>query len=409
MIFRSQIPYRKPGAYAALIWPLVQLKRAFRFAYGLIQKVLWAELIQGEKLDELTNLGIFLIFCLLSLLAYYCRDYNNLVILGFFLIWFFDYQFAKHQYLHSNQQVHSSLEIRGDWVLWQTMPPYGQVKRSKFQRTEVKQISILRTQVCSGAFQEVMGATWQVYVTLADQSEFLFSEERQILAVVEKGKQLATYFNVPLRFIASEGKSDYAAEQLNIEQGNRLAPWPKTIQCQATPRQWHIYSKWGLNNSWKLFQAIAQQSGFLLFLLIMSGFMIRFGELLNFLMTLFWGKASLYPPTLNFFDLDLDWRDKAALIFAAGLMVVKGAQLSHEEHIYIDRDHLNFFIDNKKIAQLRTQEIQIILLVKEPYLAIFVLAQDKAIEIRDLQQEEEFRALLLKLEEGVMQFQRTGL
>lgn len=72
MSFRGEITYLQKGFYASLIWPLVQVKKAFQLIYDLILKIVWSELIEGKKIDnELASLAIFLIFCLFSLVAYY--------------------------------------------------------------------------------------------------------------------------------------------------------------------------------------------------------------------------------------------------------------------------------------------------------------------------------------------------
>lgn len=287
--------------------------------------------------------------------------------------------------------------------------PDGKTRKSKFERSQLGQSSISRTYVYGGAFEEKIGTVWEVYLTLCDRSEFLIYQQSRLIDAVKKAKQLASYFNVPLIFIASEGNGAYAAQRLNLEESNHQTSASKTIQFQTSPRKWHIYSKWRLISSWYLLKQIFQKSGFLLFVLIVAAFMTRLGDLLNSFIGFYLGEdVILLPSIFGWFDPDIDWNDIVKLAIASGILIFKGWQLSREKHIYIDAARLEYFIDNSKIAQLKTNEIEATLFVKNPDPAILILAQDKAIEIKDLQREEEFKALLLKIEEGVMQFWRIS-
>lgn len=137
--------------------------------------------------------------------------------------------------------------------------------------------------------------------------------------------------------------------------------------------------------------------------------MTRFGDLLNSLMVFYLGREDVtleLPSIFGWFDPDIGWNGVVKLTIASGILIFQGWHLSREKHIYIDTEQLKYFIDNNKIAQLKTNEIEATLFVKNPAPAILILAQNIAIEIKDLQQEE-FRALLLKIEEGVMQLRRA--
>lgn len=410
MSFRGKIIYSQKGFYASLILPLVQVKKALELIYDLILKIVWSELIEGKKIDnELASLAALLIFCLFSLFAYYLQDYAELAIISFFCIWFLDYWFAKNKYIYSKKLATISLDNHNnDFVLWYMNMPDGKTRKAKFERSQIGQISISQTYIYGGAFEEKMGMVWEVYLTLCDRSEFLIYEQSKLIEAVRKAKQLAIYFDVPLIFIASEGNGAYAAQELNLE-ANYQTSAPKTIQFQTTSRKWHIYSKWRLTSSWYLLKQIFHKSGFLLFVLLIAGFMTRFGNLLDFFIGFYLGREDpiLLPSIFGWFAPDIDWNDILKLTIASGIIISKGWQLSREKHIYIDADQLGYFIDNSKVAQLQTNEIEAILFVKNPDLAILILAEDKAIEIKNLQREEEFKALLLKLEEGVIKFWRA--
>ncbi len=411
MSFRGKITYTQKGFYASLIWPLVQVKKAFQLIYDLILKIVWSELIEGKKIDELASIAIFLVFCLFSLVVYYLQNYKELIIVAFFWIWFLDYWFAKKQYSYSKKQTIISLNnYNNNFVLWYMNLPNGRTRKAKFERSQIGQISISKTYVYGGAFEEKIGIVWEVYVTLCDWSEFLIYEHRKLIDAVKEAKQLATHFDVPLIFVSSEGNGAYAAQRFNFEKSNHQDSWPKTIQFHTTPRKWHIYSKWRLTSSWYLLKQIFQKSGFLLFVLILAAFMTRFGDLLNSFIAFYLGREDVtleLPSIFGWFAPDIVWNDVVKLTIASGILIFKGWQLSREKHIYIDTDQLEYFIDNSKIAQLKTNEIEATLFIKNPDPAILILTQDKAIEIKDLQQEEEFIGLLLKLDEGVMQLRRA--
>lgn len=408
--FRSQITYTQKGFYASLIWPLVQVKKAFQLIYDLILKIVWSELIEGKKIDdELASLAVFLIFCLCSLVTYYLQDYRELILIAFLWVWLLDYWFAKNQYFHSKRKTIICLNnSNSDLVLWQMNLPNVKTRKAKFERSQIGQISISKTYVYGGAFEEKIGTAWEVYVTLCDWSEFLIYQHRKVIDAVKEAKQLATHFDVPLIFASSEGNGAYAAQRLNFQESNHQT-WTKTIQFQTTPHKWHIYSKWQMTSSWYLLRQIFQKSGFLLFVLTIAAFMTHFGDLLNSFMAFYLGREDVtleLPSIFGWFDPNIVWNDVVKLTIASGIIIFKGWHLSREKHIYIDVNKLEYFIDNNKIAQLKTNEIKATLFVKNPDPAILILAQNTAIEIKDLQHEE-FKALLLKLEQGVIHLRRA--
>jgi hypothetical protein len=61
------------SSYARLILPAVAVKRFFQTLYRLVVNALWSELSTGKAEDQLFVMLVCLIFCVLSLLAYYSR------------------------------------------------------------------------------------------------------------------------------------------------------------------------------------------------------------------------------------------------------------------------------------------------------------------------------------------------
>ncbi|MBR8829010.1 MAG: hypothetical protein DSM107014_14110 [Gomphosphaeria aponina SAG 52.96 = DSM 107014] len=315
----------------------------------------------------------------------------------FLTLWLIDYHLAKKQYLYG-KQITVTMELgEADSVLWQMLPPEGRIL--EFLPTQIRQISLVHQQILGGAFQEVMGTVWQVEINLEDGNNLLIDQEKKAFIAVKKAKIIASYFNVPIIFISSEGKGKYAAEEIAFE---AVAALPQTIKLQQKNGKFHIYSQWQLNNSWLLLKQIFQKSGFLLFLLVMNGFMLGFGALVNaiVLSNLGINVGVVYLPGIfHWFKPELGWT--FWLTIAILVMIFKGANLSHAKHIYLDKEELKIYRDNQKIGQIKTKNIETTLLIKEPFSVILILGENQELIIQDLQQEAEFRAFILKLEEGL--------
>lgn len=232
--FRGEALAPTRNMYISLILPFVALKKFLQTLYRLSIGLLWAELMEGKTSDQGFTLIVFLIFCILSLFSYYCRSAIGMMLILGCILWFIDYQLAKGQFLSSKRIVSTVLECRGDWVVWQRQISGDRSEHTKFQVHQIDQISLMRTQVRGGAFQEILGTVWQIYLTLCDRTELLFHETQDTLAAFEKANQLSHYFTVPLVVVGSEGEGLYAAEPLDL-QGvtERIRTYP-TIRCQKS-------------------------------------------------------------------------------------------------------------------------------------------------------------------------------
>ncbi len=86
LIFQGTTSYLSEHWYAKIISPLIQVKKLLQSVYEFLLHIIWSELIYGKKLDnELDSLLAFIVFCLLSLLGYYLRDYIQLILIIFLL------------------------------------------------------------------------------------------------------------------------------------------------------------------------------------------------------------------------------------------------------------------------------------------------------------------------------------
>jgi len=413
MRFNGSIAHQNQNFYIDLIIPFVKLKKGFQAVHEWLIKMIWSELIEGEKIEsELVSLVALLIFCLLSLFFYYTQDYTNYMIGASLVIWLLDYHLAKYLYLFNNKYTKTSLDSKSDWLLWQITNPDGETSREKFKRSEISRISIFRYPILGGAFQEVMTTVWRVHVTLCNMSEFLIYEEASTTEAVKKAKELATYFDVPLYFAFSETNGSYADKVLRYSSLNDKRLAPESIKLITTANQWKIYSQWNFIDIKLLLRKIFKQSGFFLFLLIATSVMTHFGELLSFLIEPLLGKQShtltldlSFSGILSFFKPKGGWKNIIQYSVAIGIMIYQGWQLSKNKRIYIDKNNLNVFTGKKKLGQLKMSDLEFVLFIKQPLPAILLIAQNNVVEINNLQTEDEFRSLLLKIESGVKYFQ----
>jgi hypothetical protein len=334
----------------------------------------------------------------------------GLILLLCCLLWLIDYQIAKKQFLQ-NERLATTLECQGNWAIWQQhsqqtpvtptrRPLKAQMDYAKFQVSQITQISLVRSSVRGGAFQDVLGTIWQVYLTLSDRSELLLSETISIAQAFEQADQLSQQFAVPAIVLASEGAGKYAAEPVNLPTALQTAQASSTIRCQQSAGQWHIYSQWRLISTWQLLCQSLQRFGFLLFTVLVAHWMIQFGGLLHFCGAV-WLRAEIGFEQFDALAWQWPWQSSAGLLLALAIILVKGAQLSRPEHLYVTPKHLTFFLDTKKINQLAASTVASILFLKQPFPSLLILAEDGEVEIRELQHENEFRLMLLQLEKAL--------
>lgn len=398
--FRGEVFGLTPSFYASLILPFVALKRFLQTLYQLVVGQLWSELLEGKTANSSLTLSTFLIFCILSLVSYYCRAAISVSLVVGCLLWFVDYRIAKAQFDSGKRSLFTTLEGQGDWVVWQRQTSVDSTEHSQFQTAAVAQISLIRTQIRGGAFQEVLGIGWQVYLTLWDRTELLVHEALDPAIAFAKANQLSHYFAVPVLVLSSEGLGCYAAEPLNLSGVIQRSRFCSTIRCQKSAQRWHIYSQWQASSSWRLVKQILQRCGFLLFAIIAVNLMIQFGGLLHVLIFAWFNPQTVI--WVNGLHSGFRWQAILELGLALSMMIVQGARLSQEEHIYITPDRLTFFLNTKQIGDLATPAIDSILFLKQPFPSLLILAGDQTLEIRGLQHETEFRTMVLQLHEAIV-------
>ena len=107
-------------------------------------------------------------------------------------------------------------------------------------------------------------------------------------------KKLANYFKVDIIFTHSKGNNSYVEQELesrtfaNIINQNSVG-----VKCQKKSKKIHIYTQWRWSNTWNFLKMLFEKAGFLLFIIIMSGFMIKLGGLLDNIISVIRGKDDI--------------------------------------------------------------------------------------------------------------------
>jgi hypothetical protein len=418
MNFQGQIPNHQKEFYTTFLMPIVFLKKAVESVRRYIAKTIWSELVQGEKIDnEIFNLILFTVFCLVSLITFRLEKYQTAFIVGAAILWRLDRFLAKQQYFASKKRTATSLSANKDnLVLWKMITPNAEPRQFKFHRNNIINIQISPVRVNGGAFEEPIARAWQVAIALNDRTQLLMYEELRAIDAFNQAKELATYFDIPILFANSEGQTHYAdrASEHALDSTKGLTRKPirnNAIKLNQTAQRWHIFSHWTLNHSWKFFGKVFYDSGFLIFVLLLARFMSRFGEMLDTLITYYRENQIVYldfSGIINFFlNPNLTAIDLAGIAIATIVMIVRGAQISQIKHIYIDKQKLRYAINAKEIRDFNLPEIEAVVLITKPDPVLLICGGDRALEVKDLLLEDDYRAMLVNIENGLARFQGT--
>jgi PAS domain-containing protein len=401
MNFQGQIPNRQKEFYTTFLIPIVFLKKAVESVRRYIAKTIWSELVQGEKIDnEILNLILFAVFCLLSLITFRLERYQTAIIIGSAILWRLDQFLAKQQYFASKKRT----------VLWKMVAPNAEPRQFKFHRNNINHIKISLVQVNGGAFEEPIARAWQVAIALKDETQLLIYEELRAINALNHARELASCFDIPILFTDSEGQTHYAdrafEQALDSPKGlTRKATQNNAIRLNQTAQRWHIFSHWTLNHSWKFFGKVFYDSGFLIFVLLLARFMSRFGEMLDTLITYYRENQIVYldfSGIINFFlNPHLSAIDLAGIAIATAVMIIRGAQISQIKHVYIDKQRLRYAINAKEIRQFNLPEIEVVVLIAKPSPVLLICDRDRALEVKDLLLEDDYRAMLVNIENGL--------
>lgn len=404
--FRGRCPSSLQGVYASLTTSGIAIRRLITLPYELIVQLVWSSFTQGRAYDFSISVVAIALFAVLSALFYSLRDYDSLLILALIGIWLIDYGLAQIHYRRARSQA-ISLSCRSQWCVWQMQLQPND--RQKFRLTDVRQIEIAPVHLRGGVFQVPLARAWQVALVFIN-GKLLFSQEQTAWQALQQGKDLAAYFTVPVQFAHSQGQNPYAAQPLVLQRLRDNRTFPSTIRTQSSSQVWRIDSQWRFSSFGVLLEQIFQEAGFLFFVVAIVNLMILVGKSLFTITAIASGQESFDPATLTVSGLlmwsvsDFDWLEVVEAAIAIGVLVLKGAELSREEHLRITKDVVQFSLDHQQIAEIPTQAIEATLFIEQPQPLLLILSDQQAIEIPGLQQEIEFRAMLCKLDEALSYF-----
>lgn len=416
MKFQGQIPNRDREFYTTFLMPIVLLKKSVDSVRRYIDSIIWSELVKGEKVDnEILNLVLFAVFCLLSLLAFRVEKYHTSVIILFSCLWFVDRVLAKRQHFYAKKRSITSLTMsKDDMLAWKLVSPSEEPRQIRFHRHNLSHIAVRAIRVNGGAFDSAITRAWQVEVALTDNTNLLMYEETRASDAIARARELADFLDTQIIFRDSKGQSQYAdpaiaQASLPPKGTDRKLSISDAVGLNQTAKRWHIFSRWTFAHSWQFFGKVFHDSGFLLFVLLLTRFMSRFGEMLDTLITYYRSSEIIYldfSGIINFFlNPHLSWVDIMGLAIAITTMIIRGAQISQVKHVYIDDQKFKFVINRKEICQFDLPEIEIVLLVTKPEPLLLICDRDRALEIRDLLREDDYRAMLVNIENGIDHFQ----
>jgi hypothetical protein len=394
-VYTGTILYPSPSPYALAITPLVQLKKIFQSLYTSLLKVMWQELWAGEVQDnEAFNLILFLIFLLLCWLTFSFRTASQWLFTLFFLFWFIDNSITHRNFQegHYIRRVYLRRDGPGN-LRWQLQLPQSPPLSMEFNPGQVQSIGVQRREIRGGAFQDKLATVWQGQLLLYDGSDWIFEEDQNLDRVLEAIAVIQGLLGepVPVVFEASHGLGAYALNRITPQEEAQLLQQRQGVGVKRTERKWQIFSRWRWGDSWLLIQQIFRESGFLLFVILMMGFMVQLGAILDGFRRAFAGEM-VYVEIPTNFGLVLpwqDWRIGLPLLLAIAVMIYRGWGLSRVKHCAVDQHFVRANLDHQSLGKLTTEAVEAVLTVGREKPEILVLTASHSLVIPSFQRLEE--------------------
>ena len=397
-------PHSSP--YAIIIFPWVQLKKLFQSLYALLLRLLWAELIEGEAKDnDFLSLLLFIIFLALAWVSFRLAGILPWLMLSFFILWYLDYGIAYRAYGQGRYQRTVNLSLTEAHTLhWQTQLSRQAPLVMEFEPQQIRQLAITVREIRGGAFGEPLARVWQLQIILLDHSDWVIEEDVSLERILPLANALATRFAVRCIFAGSQGWGDHAERGIDSQQIALKNKEKAGLGCRITAHKWYIFSRWRWHNSWALIKEIVQHSGFLIFVLLISGLMVQIG---GFLDTLFVARQPQEPIIINLslpfrtIFAGYGWPSFLSLIAAIAVMVYRGWQLSRVKQSVIDRHFLRVSLEQESLGKLPTQEIISGLFLSTSPPMLWLLTPSQVLAIPPLPCQEDNLRYLQAIYEGI--------
>lgn len=399
MDFRGYIYYPPARVWRQLLFPLAQVKKLFVKIYHFILNSIWSELMSGEKIDnEIINLLLFFVFCGLSWLFFKGQSYREIILIFFFILWVIDQQISQFDYKQIRNWLPVAINLDDKNLIIKSMRFGSEVVCLEYSKEEITSSAIAPRLILSHGFQSEIAVSWQTILRLSNGAEIMINETKKPETALGKLKPLASQLELPIQYVDSEGYHPYAMSDLNWDKNNKVSAIKAEEKKNNT---WHIYSQWRWQDSWQLLKQILQRSGFFIFVLIMSRFMVNFGGFINDLIT------SLFERQTLFFDFSYFWQGLIPkfgtyiyleLFITIGIIIFEGVIISQSKHIYLNQSSLKYVISHKKKAQLSKEAIEAVLFLSQPTPRVLILGDQQAITIKNLQNSDAYRSFVEAIE-----------
>lgn len=394
-LYIGTILYPAPSPYALAISPLVQIKKVFQSLYSSLLRMMWRELLSGEvQKNEAINAVIFLVFLFLCWLTFSFRTASQWIFIIFFIFWFIDNTISHRSFQQGDyiRRVYLQKNKAGN-LNWQLQLPKRQPLSMEFSPGQVREISVRRREICGGAFQDKLATVWQGQLLLYDGSDWIFEEDKNLDRVLEAIALIQEILDepVPVAFEDSHGLGAHALNPISDQEEAGLLRGRKGVGFKRAGHKFHIFSRWRWGDSWQLGKQIVGESGFVLFVMVMVGFMVQIGGILDGFRRGFAGEMVYVevPPSFGLVMPWQDWRIGLPLLLAIAIMIYQGWHLSRVKHCSVDQYFVRGNLDNKVLGKLPTDQVKAVLAVGREKPQILVLTAEKSLIIPSFQRLEE--------------------
>jgi hypothetical protein len=398
MYFRGSVYHPQPTLFSRFVFPFAQIKKLLQKIYDFILTSIWRELISGKTIEnEVANLILFFIFCLFSIAIFHLQAYRGLLLVLFFSLWFVDRAIAQKYYQQARNKFLISLQITENKLYFREYLPKGKTVDLEFNREQIKECAIVPRMLYSDGFEAEVKQSWQVILFLHHGSDLRVDEQSSPEKALAQAKKLTTQLEIPIIFLESEGKHPYASNELSaIAQQNK-----NTIKLERKNNKYHLYSQWRLRDSFQLLKQILVRSGFLIFVILSTNFMVGWGSVLDSFLTPFFTNQStvIYLPSINtWLPPQFDLESYLEIAFTVGIMIFQGARISRSQHIYLDESLMKYYVGRQKEGQIKRSEIEAVILIPEPDLMVLIFGNNQTLTMDRLPTPDAHREMVEKLE-----------
>ena len=409
-VFKATIPCQPPfGFFRKLIRPLAVAKRFVHHIYDQFLQILWSELSRDQigytTTSNLIAVGVFSFF---SVVLYYFRDYDTLILVGLLAIWAIDYYTAKRDYKNAVSLVTIRLTRReDDRIDWDRIGPTGAIDHDVFDANGIEEIRIEQESYRGGAFMEKIDDRWRMLLISTDGLHCLLYAQGDIKKVLSQAVRLSKTIKAPVKISNSEGKSSLIDRQwedpyeFRFKRKKLLAK--EQIGVRQEPDATVIHSKWTGENIRHFILTVLSRSGFLLFLLILAKLMMPFGKIVyhGVLQQIGYAPPVSLSSIIGAFRPRWHWMDYGELIVAIGPLIYSGRYLKRRKSIRIDSGKIRFHLDGNLITEIPTEDAHYPVFVNHLWPCLLIVGKRDVVVVEDLQSEADYRAMMFAVEDAI--------